>query len=511
MPFFQLVDELSTNRKIKALLDPTLDGDTSGCAAFTVWALAGTMCQAAGSDGVVKRADVARILLDSQLSLRAAAILVREELWHAPGHECIQCPPVQDGTFLFHDWFQLKYDLGAAVRLKRRKAAELKDAKIVAAVWARDCINPSVPAKQMTAHCRYCGTVLKRMDNKSDIKPHLDHVDPALTIGARNIVVACAPCNSSKGNHTPLAVGMTLRPAPRSGSEQHTSHVVSPPRSDDGLVSSPQSDAGLSSPGSSREGVLAGRDADDSVLAGASDAGTRGAAQDRPTRPQVADASPSVPGSPGQPVDGTVHDEDDASAPRFDRGGTTHGGAHAVNRSGRPIPIKPDRTNPIPEHAAPQPDQTPIKPDQPGNQLQNTVLAGVRAHVRQAGSGQGSGLGRGPGEGHDSGLAAHDPPVTNPRKRGRRRSRGRSRTASTPETPNHQQPSSRSPSNRPTTAQRQDPAMDAGPAPDVDVPARSGSPWHGWHGPASTVTETICDTHGLHEPCWKCSSTATGE
>lgn len=497
MPFFQLVDELSTNRKIKALLDPTLDGDTSGCAAFTVWALAGTMCQAAGSDGVVKRADVARILLDPRLSLQAAAILVREDLWHAPGHKCIQCPAVEDGTFLFHDWFQLKYDLGAAVRLKRRKAAELKDAKVVAAVWARDCIDPAVPAKQMAAHCRYCGTVLKRMDNKSEIKPHLDHVDPALTIGPRNIVVACQPCNSSKGNNTPQSVGMTLRPAPRAGSEQHTSHVVSPPRSDDGLVSSPQSDAGLSSPGSSREGVLAGRDADDSVLAGAGDAGTRSAAQNRRARPHAADASSLVvSGSPGQPVDGTAHDEADALAARTERTGETA--------------IKPDQTTPITEHSAAEPDQTRIKPDQPENQLENTVLAGVRAHVRQTGSGQGSGLGRGPGEGHVSGLAAQDPNATNPRKRGRRRSRGRSRTASPSQALNHTNPSPKPPPPSPIQ-QIPAPSMDAGPAPDIDVPARSGSPWHGWRGPASTVTETICDTHGLHEPCWKCSPTATGE
>ncbi|OZF00833.1 hypothetical protein CH300_20040 [Rhodococcus sp. 15-1154-1] len=495
MPFFQLVDELASNRKIKALLDPTLDGDTSGCAAFTVWALAGTMCQAAGSDGVVKRADVARILLDPQLSLQAAAILVREDLWHAPGHQCIQCPPVKDGTFLFHDWFQLKYDLGAAVRLKRRKAAELKDTKIVASVWARDCINPSVPAKQMTAHCRYCGTLLKRMDNKSDIKPHLDHVDPTLTIGARNIVVACAPCNSSKGNHTPQQVGMTLRPAPREGStQQHTTSVVSPPRSDDGLVSSPRSDAGLSSTGSSREGVLAGRDADDSVLAGAGDARTRRAAQHHPVRPQEADASPTVvSGSPGQPVAGTAHDTADAPAPRADEHGTDR--------------AEPDQTRPQADRAASQAGSKPIKPEQPENETEITVLAGVRAHVRRTGSGQGSGLGRGLGEGHDSGSADHDPPASNARKRGRRRSRGRSRASS--KTPNHEpSPEPNPPDHQPPPRSPiPDPALDAGAAPVVDVPARSGSPWFGWRGPASTVTETICDAHGLHEPCWKCTTT----
>ncbi|OZD74874.1 hypothetical protein CH273_25630 [Rhodococcus sp. 05-339-2] len=497
MPFFQLVDELATNRKIKALLDPTLDGDTSGCAAFTVWALAGTTCQAAGEDGVVKRADVARILLDTRMSLDAATMLVEVGLWHAPGHECPRCPPVADGTFLFHDWFDLKYDTGAAVRLKRRKAAELKTEKIVAAVWARDCVDPKVPAKQMSAHCRYCGVVVKRMDNRSGVKAHLEHVDPAVANGARNIVIACSPCNQSKGNRTPQAAGMTLRPAPRSGPEQHSSTVVSPPRSDDGLVSSPRSDAGLSSTGSSREGVLAGRDADDAVLAGTDDAGTRNAAQDRRTRPQVADPSAVVtPGSPGQPVAGTVHDNADESA---------------TTRPAGDEPTKPEQPAIKPARTAADTEQTPIKPDQPGNQLSGAVLGRVRAQVRQAGSGQGDGLGRGLGEGHSSGSPDHHPSGDTARKRGRRRSRGRSRSSTKQASPD---PSPDRPVNpfppRPvSTAQLLnlvDQSMDAGAAPDVEVPARFGSPWFGWRGPASTVTETICETHGQHEPCSTCKT-----
>jgi 5-methylcytosine-specific restriction endonuclease McrA len=494
LPFFQLVDELSNNRKIKALLDPTLDGDTSGCTAFTVWALAGTTCQAAGEDGVVKRADVARILLNPQLSLEAAALLVRVGLWHAPGHDCSRCPPVEDGTFLFHDWFDLRYDTGAAVRLKRRKAAELKTAKIVAAVWARDCIDPKVPAKQMSAHCRYCGTVVARMANNATVKPHLDHVDPSVTNGARNIVIACSICNQNKGQRTPKAAGMELRPAPRTVAEQHTNVVVSPPRSDDGLVSSPRSDDGLSSPGSSREEVLAGRDADEAVLAGRDDAGTRSATQGRSTRPQVADApSTAEPGSPGQPVDGTRHDS---------------GTAPATTGRVSDVAEDPDQTPPETDRTPPEPEQTGIKPDQPENQLSDTVLAGVRAHVRQAGSGQGDGLGRGLGEGHSSGSPDHHPSGDTARKRGRRRSRGRSRSSTKQASPN---PSPDRPVNpfppRPaTTAQILDPSMDAGAAPDVDVPARFGSPWFGWTGPASTVTETICETHGQHEPCSTCKT-----
>ena len=42
----------------------------------------------------------------------------------------------------------------------------------------------------------------------------LDHVDPALAIGATNIVVSCQRCNQTKGQRTPEAAEMVLLPAP---------------------------------------------------------------------------------------------------------------------------------------------------------------------------------------------------------------------------------------------------------------------------------------------------------
>lgn len=45
---------------------------------------------------------------------------------------------------------------------------------------------------------------------------------------------------------------------------------------------------------------------------------------------------------------------------------------------------------------------------------------------------------------------------------------------------------------------------DAGDAPSVPTPAQFGSPWHGWSGPPSDVTETTCTIHQLEQPCRKC-------
>lgn len=45
---------------------------------------------------------------------------------------------------------------------------------------------------------------------------------------------------------------------------------------------------------------------------------------------------------------------------------------------------------------------------------------------------------------------------------------------------------------------------DAGDAPLVPTPAQFGSPWHGWSGPPSDITETTCHLHQLEQPCRKC-------
>lgn len=60
--------------------------------------------------------------------------------------------------------------------------------------------------------CQYCGRVLPQR------QLNLDHVVP-LSRGGRtswdNIVTACVPCNSRKGNRTPAQAGMALVRAPK--------------------------------------------------------------------------------------------------------------------------------------------------------------------------------------------------------------------------------------------------------------------------------------------------------
>lgn len=209
--FFQIDDQLQVNAKARALAERLMEDDNNGLAALGLWTMAGSLVQASLTDGVVTKADLARLTLNPSSAFALASLLVDVGLWHAHGHDCERCAPVSDGTWLFHDWFDLKYDRGEQVKTTRRKRKELTDSYLLAQVWARDCTDyPSAT----TGLCRYCGKELKRKDRRSDDAWQPDHVDPSKAAGPENVVLACGPCNRKKGRRTPEIAGMTLRPAP---------------------------------------------------------------------------------------------------------------------------------------------------------------------------------------------------------------------------------------------------------------------------------------------------------
>lgn len=213
MPYFMGDDQLPASRKHRALMERVIDADPNGFAAIGLWLMAGTDCQAEGSDGHVSRASLMRLVLDNDMRNLWADLLVSVGLWHRPGHDCPRCESVEPGGHLFHDWFDMKYDKGSQVRVKRAKSKELKDPNLIGSVWARDCVDPT--SNPGVGLCRYCSVEMKRADRKSHKRWHLDHVDPAKVAGVRNVVLACHTCNQSKGNRTPTEAGMSLLPAPR--------------------------------------------------------------------------------------------------------------------------------------------------------------------------------------------------------------------------------------------------------------------------------------------------------
>ncbi|ETT26262.1 hypothetical protein RAJCM14343_5827 [Rhodococcus aetherivorans] len=278
--FFQVTDQLTQNRKHRSLAEQALEGHLEGIAAIGLWTMAGADCQSAesgGTDGVVRRTDLIRILLNPQIAEHLAGILVDVGLWHAPGHTCPRCPPVEPGTYLFHDWFDMGYDPAAKVEVTRRKRKELKDQEIINSVWARDCLDPTKPTE---ANCRYCGVLVKRKDTRSETgrRPQLDHVDPTRADGARNIVISCTDCNRRKGNRTPAQADMVLLPPPpRANVSPHpAAEFVSPHRSDAEHVSPTPVDAETSSPDHRDAEMLSpGRRAAENTAATSGDATTR--------------------------------------------------------------------------------------------------------------------------------------------------------------------------------------------------------------------------------------------
>ncbi|AZV00781.1 HNH endonuclease [Gordonia phage Kiko] len=452
VPFFQVDDQLPANRKVRQLVETALEGHIEGMAAGFLWTLAGAQCQLVGTDGVVSRADLVRLVLNPDLADLLAGLLVDTGLWHRPGHDCDRCPPIEDGHYLFHDWFAMKYTPADQVRVNRVKRQELKDPALLAQVWARDCLDPADPT---IGGCRYCRATVKRKDTRSEKRPHLDHVDPRKAAGIRNVVLACHECNQRKGNRTPQEAGMTLLPPPRpelpTADEDRTGNG--------GPVSTKRrGDAGPSGSGSSRT-ILRTSTTDDVEASGFA-------------------GHVEVPGFPGP--DSPAHG--DPGRPQGRRSGTGDdaGTPAGSPRTVEPVAPAPDRRPPA-DHPPDHSETTLVPPE---NQAGRAVPRG-----RGPGQGQGQGLGLGTGE-----LSGHPQPSTSaeprPVKSRRRRRRSRSRVLPSP------------PSSEGDLSQ----SLDAGPPPPgVQAPAGGfGSPWHGWRGPPSSVVETDCPTHHLPEPCWKC-------
>ena len=204
MSFFFVDDQLQANRKIHDLVES--DG-AAGVGAVGMWTLAGSLSKAKGSNGVTREADLIRLVLDKRLGLRFARLLVRVGLWHDHAHACAKCPPVEKGSFLFHDWYQFRYAEASVERLNRDRKKELKDEDVLDAVWIRDGDGSGA-----MGWCRYCDHQLKRKDNRSLRKPAIDHVIPNEIRGVENLVLACQPCNQKKGARTPQQAEMPLLP-----------------------------------------------------------------------------------------------------------------------------------------------------------------------------------------------------------------------------------------------------------------------------------------------------------
>lgn len=206
MPFFQVCDQMHVNAKFTAMVEN--EPLTVWTPAVALWTMGGSMSQAKLSDGVLTTGDLTRLLLNRSAAVKAASTLVKHGLWHGHGHGCDDCPPVPDGSYVFHQWGQMGYASGGAVKVARARRKETQNPEIIEAVWARDTDATG------QAHCRYCNVKVSRHDRKSERRPTLDHVIPGVARGVTNLVVSCLKCNREKGQRTPEQAGMKLLPPP---------------------------------------------------------------------------------------------------------------------------------------------------------------------------------------------------------------------------------------------------------------------------------------------------------
>lgn len=468
--FFQLGDELRGNPKIQRLARRAMTGDLSGLAALGMWALAGTACQQALTDGVIAVETLVSDTLNLEVATQLAGMLVEEGLWHAPGHSCERCVQPPQGSFIFHDWFDLRYDRGEDVRVTRGKRAELKNRKITDAVWLRDRVGGVERGGNMVAPCRYCGTKVQRKDRSTW---QYDHVEPTKYIGAANIVIACTDCNKQKQQRTPAEAGMVLhRPgwmpgqadwsAPPKSAERNT--VEDTPRRGGAVM------------------VEAGRDANP--------------VEGTPS----GQVESSLPWNPSSPADDTDVDLPDAHA--LDWGQAAgEGGEDPVeaNASGQVEPAPSlRRANPLRPATAPAAAAaaaaTATNPAAAAAAAQENLAAtaakrvSTRARACQGREGQGRELDR-EGSGWETGGAGQGEPASPRRRRPRRKRQVRNLGAS---------PEGSQPMPNPS------PAGLAGDAPSPQVGGQWGSPWYQWRGRPPVDDEAVCPIHGADVPCRFC-------
>ncbi|MHC6176228.1 HNH endonuclease [Glutamicibacter sp. X7] len=456
MPFFQVDDQLHANQKASALAEQAIGGDLVGVAALGLWTMAGSYCQAALTDGLISHVHLMKILLNKDAVDLLAARLVEVGLWHATGHSCEQCGPVKEGHYLFHDWFQFEYDTGDNVRLARAKRKELKDPQIRADVWARDAEDYP---KCSRGKCRYCGVMVFKKTSKGETRPEMDHVDPTLAVGVRNIVLSCAGCNRTKGRRKPEAAGMTLRPAPVREAAPAPSSLTTAPSGQQDVAPEPSS-------------------ASRAVERGAQDLaasfGLRlGAASDTTPAPSSLTTAPS-----GQ--QDVAPEPSSSAAPDQDN-----------DEDARWADEDPDFPAALTKYS------TIDGPPEPASMVEEPEAIHGRAHARaragRAGQGR-DGLGAGSGQGQPD--VTSDP--AKPRRPRSRRKRGNKRS----DTRRTGQGNSQSPEPMQTQSH------DAGEAPHALTGGRHGSPFYGVKGQRVDPQNSTCEIHQLHLPCRKCQDAA---
>jgi 5-methylcytosine-specific restriction endonuclease McrA len=340
MPWGRLDDRLAMSVKIRGLVDSGVTGlraKRQRAEALGVWTQILSWACGERDDGFVT-ADILDLFGWPEANDR----LMRARFGRAPllhrredGEAC-ECMVgrtwIEDYDYLIHDYLD-RNPSREENDVHKAKKKELRDAKLKAAVRARD---------QDT--CRYCGKLCLFADRKSDDGLTYDHVDPEVADGMSNLVVACRGCNNKKRRKTPEAAGMVLLPAPgsSSGSATDLAPVTGPvtdPATDPGT--DPDPDPPPVEPNATSGYAAVRPQTSDQIRTTTQVAGS----------PRTGRAGPGSPPAAGPPRPGppTAHRIGPPSTPR----GPIHGSPYLR------------QTRPLPEHHAGHPPQADPPPQPP--------------------------------------------------------------------------------------------------------------------------------------------------
>jgi len=108
--FFRMCHGMSRNPKILA----------AGGDAAWLWSCSIDYAAEYRTNGVIRQSGVPA-LSDRRSPMKLAAVLVREQLWHEPGHDCDRCPQPLPGCYIIHDYLEIQ---GAAENDTAARAAK---------------------------------------------------------------------------------------------------------------------------------------------------------------------------------------------------------------------------------------------------------------------------------------------------------------------------------------------------------------------------------------------------
>lgn len=186
MPWFKVDDTFAFHAKTLIAGNP----------AIGLWVRAGAWSMQTLSDGFVPE-HVAR-QLGKPAEIRR---LVESGLWLP-----------DEAGYRFHEWAERQPSKDEVLQNResgRRRAELHRDTTLRDAVRKRD-----------KGRCRYCGVAVDFKARRGPLRGTYDHVDPKRGNTLDNLVVACGPCNSSKGARTPEEWGRPLLPPGSLGGQE---------------------------------------------------------------------------------------------------------------------------------------------------------------------------------------------------------------------------------------------------------------------------------------------------